>query len=559
MESLQTPLELFYRCEKERANSVWLHQPNQGQWDTYTWELAGNYVRRLAAALTEMNLPKGSKIAILSKNSVYWYFSDLAIMMSGHVSIPAFTTMDAKGTRFILENSETQVMFVGPSDNWDAVAGSIPEHIQIISLPGISIDGCYATMESLIEQHSPYTEDAKPNPNDLCTIIYTSGTTGQPKGVMHSHSSLAAAGKTMVSTYNTSADDRFLSFLPLSHIFERAVFMQSLASGGQVYFNESIDSFPGDLVHCRPTRFFAPPRIWQKFQQAILAKLGEEKLSAMLANETTAKQLAAMVQQTLGLDQAEIRITGGGQTPLELYDWYRQLGMPLFDVYGMTEAAPAATNLPQANKEGTVGRAVAGAHIKIAENGEILTRTPCMMMGYYKNPKKTQEDLAGGWMHTGDIGKLDADGYLKVTGRIKEIFKTAKGKYVAPTKIENLMFGIPFVEHLCLTGSGLPAPVLIVNLSAIVSPPSTSKLKAILQAKLSSANEQLEKHERVSHILVTDEPWTINNSLLTHTTKVKRQQVEAKYTDKVMALCDQFPFETVVMESTIENTSELTS
>ncbi|MBV1919607.1 MAG: AMP-binding protein, partial [Pseudomonadales bacterium] len=302
----------------------------------------------------------------------------------------------------------------------------------------------------------------------------------------------------------------------------------------------------------KPTWFCATPRIWQKFQQAIIAKVGAEKLNAMLDNTASSAQIQTMVQKSMGLNEARIRVTGGGQTPSELYGWYQQLGMPLYDIYGMTEAAPTATNLPQANKTGTVGRPVIGAEVKISENGEILTRTPCMMMGYYNDPDKSKEDLAGGWMHTGDLGEIDEDGYLRVTGRIKEIFKTAKGKYVAPTKVENKMSNTPFVENLCLVGSGLPATILLVNLTEDGNETDEDRLKSILIEKMNTINIELEKHERMSHIIVTHETWSIQNSLLTHTTKIKRNAIEDKYARIVKEVNNVVTNGSIVFEASFE-------
>ena len=557
MENYKTPLQMFYRLEKTKPDDIWVHQPDNLQWTSYSWGQAGGMVRRIASGLSALDLPKGSKIAILSKNSIYWYLCDLAIMMSGHVSVPAFTTMDAKGTQYLLENSETTAMFIGPADNWQDVADVIPADITLISMPGISFDSEYTSLEAMLTENEPLQGDFQPHADELCTIIYTSGTTGMPKGVMHSHGSLARSGQSMLNTYKTTEADRFISFLPLSHIFERAVLMQSLACGGQVFFNQSLETFADDMLVANPTWFCAPPRIWQKFQQAIIAKIGAERLAAMLANADSSvhiqkNQLQTMVQESMGLSKARIRVTGGGQTPSELYGWYQQLGMPLYDIYGMTEAAPTATNLPEANKTGTVGRPVVGAEVKIAENGEILTRTPCMMMGYYNDPEKSKEDLAGGWMHTGDLGEIDEDGYLRVTGRIKEIFKTAKGKYVAPTKVENKMSNTPFVENLCLVGSGLPATILLVNLTEDGNEIDEGLLKSTLIEKMNTINTELEKHERMSHIIVTHETWSIQNSLLTHTTKIKRNAIEDKYARIVQEVNNVATNGSIVFEASFE-------
>ncbi|WP_374972350.1 AMP-binding protein [Spongiibacter marinus] len=541
-----TPLQMFYHWESKSPDATWLHSPENRSWNTLSWKQAGEMVRRIANGITAMDLPAGSKIAILSKNSAYWYICDLAIMMSGHISVPAFTTMDNTGTSNLLKDSETRVMFVGPSENWQSVKNIVPEDIKLISLPGAELGHAWASFDQLLEQHPPLEGNPTPKPEELCTIIYTSGTTGMPKGVMHSHSSLAGAGQCMISTYRTGNEDRFISFLPLSHIFERAVLMQSLACGGQVFFNESLETFTEDMQYCKPTWFCAAPRIWQKFQQAVAAKLGEDKIAAMLQDPTSKLQLTQLVQASLGLDKARILITGGGQTPKMLYDWYEQFDMPLCDIYGMTEAAPATSNVPWCRKKGTVGKPVPGAEVKISDQGEILTRTPCMTSGYYNNPGKSAEDLAGGWMHTGDQGEIDQEGFLKVTGRIKEIFKTAKGKYVAPSKIENKIAPPPFVENLCLVGAGLPATVLIVNLSEAST--DNDEIESTLKNYMDAINQQLEKHEKMSHIIVTRAPWTIQNGLLTHTTKIKRAAIEAKYQDLVTKASEKYPSGSIVFE-----------
>ncbi|MGJ8687631.1 MAG: AMP-binding protein, partial [Spongiibacteraceae bacterium] len=538
MNKATTPLQLFYHWEKTKPNNTWLHQPEDREWSRYSWAEAGELARRMASALLDLNLPVGSKIGILSKNSVYWYLCDLAIMMSGHVSVPAFTTMNNKSSLYLLESSETKALFVGPAENWQSLKDSIPSDIKIIGLPGANLDSEVSCWDKLIEKFPPIAASPAPSPDALCTIIYTSGTTGLPKGVMHSHASLAGAGLSMLKTYRTSEEDRFLSFLPLSHIFERAVLMQSLACGGQVYFNESLESFPEDMQICQPTWFCAAPRIWQKFQQSIIAKIGADKLKLMLGDPASASQLQAMVQQSLGLDKAKILITGGGQTPSALYIWYQHLGMPLCDIYGMTEAAPATTNLPWLKKDGTAGRPIDGAEVMIADNGEVLTKTPCMMTGYYNDPAKSAEDLAGGWMHTGDKGSIDADGFLHITGRVKEIFKTAKGKYVAPSSIENLMADTPFLENLCLVGSGLPATILLVNLTTAAATESKDVIRDALLSKMNDVNKVLDKHERMSHIIVGRETWTIDNELLSHTTKIKRSAIESKYQQTIVEVAE---------------------
>ncbi len=224
--------------------------------------------------------------------------------------------------------------------------------------------------------------------------------------------------------------------------------------------------------------------------------------------------------------------------------------MPLCDIYGMTEAVPASMNLPWARKWGTVGRPAEGANIKIADNGEILTQTVCQTVGYYNDPEKTAQDLVDGWVHTGDKGEIDEDGYLKISGRIKDIFKTAKGKYVVPTVIEDKMAEHPYLEQLCLVGAGMPATMMLAVLSASAESQDVAVIEEALTAQLNAVNKTVEKHERMSHILICKAPWTVENGMLTHTMKTKRSALENEYDELTRRVSESVPDNTVIYETT---------
>jgi long-chain acyl-CoA synthetase len=456
--------------------------------------------------------------------------------------------MNSEGLNYVLNSSGTEYMFVGAAGNWLDVSPGLPQEVKIISFPGVTLDGAHSSWDELISGVSPLQDNHEPIPDDLVSIIYTSGTTGLPKGVMHTHRSFANLGRVSTITYKSDQNARFLSYLPLSHIMERGVLVQSIACGGQVFFNESLETFPEDIKICQPTWFAGVARIWQKFQEGVFSKMPSEKIEAMLDNPETHDQAQVMVQEALGLSKVKTFVTGGGLTPLDIYQWYQRVGMPLCDVYGMTESVPATMNLPGASKWGTVGRPVPGAQVKISDDGEILTRTPCIMVGYYNDPVKTAEDLVDGWVRTGDKGVIDDDGYLKVTGRLKDIFKTAKGKYVAPTTIEDKM-SHPFLEQLCLVGAGLPATVLLAELSVEGQNMDSSELERALTAHMNTVNKTLEKHARMSHILIVKEPWTVANGKLTHTLKLKRPAVESGYEELVGRISKSITADQVIFEA----------
>jgi long-chain acyl-CoA synthetase len=386
--------------------------------------------------------------------------------------------------------------------------------------------------------HEPLQAVAVQQPEQLLTLVYTSGTTGNPKGVMLSVYAMAFTAANAGRELQMNTADQFFSFLPLSHVAERfMVEFSSLYCGASVAFVESMESFSRDMQYIRPTVFFSVPRLWTRFQQGVLEKLPQTKLNLLLRIPLLGALVARKIRRGLGLDRARIMISGAAAISPGLLDWYQRLGLTLCEGYGMSEhVAYGCFNRPGEVRFGTVGRAMPGLEVRIADSGEILLRSPTLMLGYYLEPEKTAEALVDGWLHTGDKGELDSDGYLRITGRVKDIFKTTKGKYVAPAPIEGEIAKSPHVEQVCVMGSNLDQPLALIELSPAARLLSVELLSAELEASLAHLNSQLQLHERLSHFVLVREPWTSANGCMTPTMKIRRNVLEARYAELVAAL-----------------------
>ena len=507
----------------------------------YTWAEVGDQVRRMARYLLSLDLPKSSHIAILGKNSAHWIMADLAIWMAGHVSVPIYPTMSGEAALYVIEHSESCLLMLGKmdglTDNWTGIAPCIPQDLPIISLP-MSPRADTLQWNDLIKKHEPLKQPQFAQPEELATIIYTSGSTGQPKGVMHNQISCAGVCAAMLDCFGLSTDDRMISYLPLSHAAERAaVELHSLYNGFHVFFSNSLDTFAEDLRRAKPTFFFSVPRLWTKFHQAVEAKLPDRKLKKLLKIPVINKLIRKKILTQLGLNYCRIAVTGSAPLSPHLVAWYRNLGLDMLDGYGMTENF-AASHFSRVGKVrlGYVGSPVKGVTARInGETGELEVKSPAQMMGYYKLPDKTAEEVtADGFMKTGDQGEIDEQGRLKLTGRVKELFKTARGKYVAPAPIESKLSEFSGLDSICVTGNGFSQPIALATLS----PELTHKLKddnfkneltQQLTKFLEATNATLEQHERLDCLVLLPEAWSVENGLLTPTLKIRRNEIEGKY------------------------------
>ena len=532
-------LQRLYHWESTAPDRLVFTQPlGGGQLATYNWRQVMDQSRRMAAHMQSLGLKPGDKVALLAKNTAHWLMADWAIWLGGFVSVPLYPTLAAGTIRQILEHSEAKLLFIGKLDGWDGMKPGVPAGLACICLPMAPADAAktYPGWDAIIAK----TEPLKGNPlraaDELATIMYTSGTTGAPKGVMHSFGTFGwgiQAGLKRVPAINNNA--RMLSYLPLSHVAERALVEHGmLATGMQVWFAESLETFTADLQRARPTVFFSVPRLWVKFQQGIGAKMPPAKLNRLLSIPILGGIVRKKILSALGLQDCTFAAGGAAPMPPELLRWYNKLGLDLVEVYGMTENCGIShATLPGKQRPGTVGLPYDGVQCRLdPTSSEIQMKAPCLMLGYYKEPELTQQAMtADGWLKTGDKGALDAEGNLKITGRVKDLFKTSKGKYVAPAPIEDKLVMHNAVEACCVTGANLgqPLALLMLNVDAIKkagTPEGRAELETSLTAHLKSINTSLDPHEQLDCLVVTAEAWTVDNDLITPTFKVKRNRIE---------------------------------
>jgi long-chain acyl-CoA synthetase len=527
-------LEYFYHWEKHTPNEVFLKQPFGDDFLDFTWQKAGEQIRKLSNYIKSLGLAPKSNIALISKNCAEWIITDLAIMHSGHVSVPMYPTLTAAQVNQILVHSEAKLVFIGKLDDWQHMKAGIPSNLQCISFPNYNADDEHAQWDDIMANYPIDTQDTLPNGNELFTIIYTSGTTGNPKGVMVD---FAAVSECLYATRNfvfaERTGTRFFSYLPLCHIAERNI-VESLAivTGGVIFFAENLDTFSKNLQNANPTHFLAVPRIWTKFQLGILSKLPQKKLNILLRIPIVSSLIKKKIKKGLGLSETWMCYTGAAPMPVSLIQWFGKLGIDIHEAYGMTENLGAVCMMPLGKKvEGSVGKVYPSMEVNIdKDTGEILTRSKWNMLGYYKEPQMTAETLdKEGWIHTGDVGELDNDGYLKITGRVKEMYKTSKGEYVAPAQIEMGFAENSNVEQICVVGQNLPQPLALVVLSDIGRKVSRAELVENFKEQLNTLNPTLKSYEKVKKIVILKELWTVENNKMTPTMKIKRNVIEKEF------------------------------
>jgi long-chain acyl-CoA synthetase len=527
MQDYQSPLEMLYRWESETPNKLYMRQPINDEWHKWTWSETATEVRKMAAYLKSLDLAPKSKIAILSKNCAHWIMSDLAIMMAGYVSVPLYPNLKAESIKQILDHSETKLVFVGKLDDFASMRPGIPKDMPCIAYPFYSEEG-YPVWGDLVKDIEPIAENIVREPNDLATIIYTSGTTGMPKGVMHKFYNFSFATSNAVPLLGLATEERFFSYLPLCHIAERLlVEMGSLYSGGMVSFAESLDTFAKNLSDTKPTAFLGVPRIWTKFQQGILTKLPQKKLNVLLAIPGVSSLIKKKIKSGLGLQEARNVFTGAAPTPVSTLKWFKRLGINIQEAYAMTEnCCYSHVTLNDDIQFGFVGKALPHCEVKLSEKNEILIKHIALMDGYYKEEKQTQDTIKDGWLYTGDEGHIDSKGFLKITGRVKDLFKTSKAKYVAPAPIEMKLSANKNIEQVCVVGDNIPQPIALITLSEYGKSRPAEDVVASLSKTLTVVNPKFDAHERLKKIIVLDQEWTIENNLLTPSMKIKRNEVE---------------------------------
>ncbi len=532
--ALPPPNEMILKWAAERPDEVYLKQIINRQFVEFTYAEVADQALRLVSALRNLGVQPGDKVALVSKNCAEWFICDLAMMLGDYVSVPIFPTAGADTIEYCLTHSESKALIGGKLDDPAAtqqVIDAMPDIISI-ALPYDTAPNCQYQFKELIANAEPSEERPQHYDDKLMSLVYTSGTSGLPKGAMLTYGAFSWSVQQLINHIGIQENDRLFSYLPLAHITERVyIFGSSIMGGVTTAFPESLDTFIEDVKMHRPTLFISVPRLWTLFQQRIQDKLPQKKLNILLKIPFVNSLIKKKLADGLGLDQA--RVLGCGSAPVSpaLLEWYRSVGLNITEAWGMTESFAYSTlNYPfRADKIGSVGNAGPGIELKIANDDEIMVRGRGLFSGYYKNDIATQESFdADGWLHTGDIGSIDADGYLTIQGRKKDTFKTSKGKFVAPVPIEKKLFEYSRVEMMCLIGLGLPGPILLVVPHDF---PNFDKERYARTTRkvIARMNQELESHEQIKGVLMIKDPWSIENGVLTPTLKIKRHVLEQKY------------------------------
>lgn len=541
-QDLKTQLEYFYHWEKTTPNAIYLRQPEGGKWIAITWQQAGAEARRIATALKGLGLKKGDHVATLSKNCYHLHLADLAIMMAGLVSVPFYYNLGASDFEVVLKKSDAKALFVGKLDEWADRKKVVPADMPIIKFPkyqtgvGIKEGLDWAT---LLQENEPMQGTPLPDLTDFWTILFTSGTTGTPKGVVHDfrNAALVMRNEYLNDDFSFASNPKIigLSFLPFNHVGDR-VYTQlfGLMKGSTTAFADTLDTFAQNLQDTQPTFFGAVPRIWTKFQSGVLVKMPQKKLDTLLKIPIISGIVKKKIKKGLGLNRVKAFTTGGSITPENKKAWFRKLGIRLREMYGMTEVLGGTTYTPKNDDEsGTVGKPISNAKFKIdAKTGEILMQCPWMMKGYYKEPQKTAEVLKDDWLYSGDKGMITEKGFVKVIGRVKDAFKTTKGKYIVPSVLEDY-FESELIEQICVAGLGIPQPVALVNLSESGKQKNKRAVVTSLEKELSNINQQLPNYQKISTIIIVKEEWSVDNKILTPSMKIKRGEVDEIYGNRL--------------------------
>jgi long-chain acyl-CoA synthetase len=539
-------LDYVFDHEAQRGQQVFLTQPiGGGRVIDYAWADVVGQARRMASHLLAQRFERGARIAILSKNCAHFFMAELAIWMAGGTTVAIFPTETAETVRFVLDDSEASLLFVGKLDTWPQQAAGVPDGLPCIAFP-LAPATSFDKWDAIVGRSEPVAGRPQRAPDELAMLIYTSGSTGQPKGVMLPFSAVTRASVGIVNytkaMLGEGQESRMISYLPLAHSFERAwVECASLVDGtSHIFFAEALDTFLADLQRARPTTFISVPRLWLKFQQGVFAKMAPPKLDRLLKIPILGRLVGRKVLKGLGLDQVRRAGSGSAPIPAALIDWYRRLGLNMIEGYGMTEDFAFSHSSQQGmSAPGYVGVPLPGVQVRLSDDGEILIKSPGQFVGYYKRPDLNAQAFSDdGFFHTGDKGERGPDGLLKLTGRVKELFKTTKGEYVAPAPIENRLNAHPMVELSLVSGVGQSAAYAMVVLAEdlrrrVADAAVRSQVQAELGRLLEDVNRELAPHERLRMIVVADEPWSIENGFLTPTMKIRRNRIEAAVTDAV--------------------------
>jgi long-chain acyl-CoA synthetase len=586
-------VDVFWAHVDELADRPALRWHGDDGWTTMTWGEYGTAVRRAGAGLLHLGLATGDRVAIMANNRWEWHVADLAIMSIGCVTVPLYQTSSSSQVSYMLGHSEARVCIV---ENTAQLAKVLLRRHELPALErvfvfdptdglddrfvGVLVDLLELGDDDLGRGVDPVEERRRTIvPDDLATLVYTSGTTGRPKATMLSHRNVTANIRNVTAVVPINQDDRFLSFLPLSHIAERTVSdFGQIWSGGETWFARSLSSVPEDIKACRPTIFFAVPRVWEKFHDAVRQALAGQPrpvralAARMLEPEDTAGRygpvasvahriehqllnatLGRQIRAQMGVDQAHVFVSGAAPVSADLLRWFQRIGIDIAEVYGQTETCGVTTlNPPEQIHVGSVGPPVPGVEVKIGADDEVLVRGDNVSPGYFKAAEATDALIdEDGWLHTGDLGSIDADGYLTITGRIKDLIITSSGKNISPSEIELALRSIPLLSQAVVVGDNRSYLVALLTLDedAVAEwADSHGKLRDVLALHddpallaevtegVERVNAELARVEQIKKWTVLPHDLSMDDDEMTPTAKVKRQVVVARNADRIEQL-----------------------
>ena len=591
---------MFWNAVAQRGDKVWLREKHLGIWRSWRWTQVGEAVREIAGGLMSLGLAPGDTASILSNTVLEWVLADLAVLSAGGVSNGVYPTDAASQVHYLCEDSRTSVLFVENDEQLDKaleVRERLPllRKIVVFDMDGlrgldepdvIGLDALRALGRDYNAQHPDAVAQrvAACRPEDLAILVYTSGTTGKPKGAMHTHAGLTYTVRGFNTLIARNEDDEGMCFLPLCHIAERMGGEYfSLYTGARLNFVENPDTVPENVREIAPTVFTAVPRVWEKFYSGVMIGLKEstrlqqgvyawgigvggqiadrvlagQPVPALLkAKFTLARWLALNnVRKLIGIHRARFLVTGAAPISPELVKWYLALGVPMLEVWGMTETCGASTGVPiDRIKPGSIGPAASFNQLRLdPETGELQVKGANVFAGYLNLPEKTAETFtADGWLRTGDVGTVDADGFYRITDRMKDIIITAGGKNVTPSELENELKFSPYVTDAVVIGDQRPYLVVIIMIdqenvekyaqdhdvpfSNYASLTRAPEVQALIQGVIDQVNARFARVEQIKKFFLLDTQLTAEDEELTPTMKLKRQLVQTKYAPQIEAM-----------------------
>jgi long-chain acyl-CoA synthetase len=591
---------MFWNAVAQRQDKIWLRQKKLGIWRSWRWNQTGQAVREIAGGLMSLGFAPGECASILSNTVIEWVLADLAILSCGGVANGIYPTDAASQVHYLCEDSRTTLLFVEDDEQLDKaleVRGQLPllRKVVVFDMEGlrhltepdvISLDDLRALGRGYLAQHPDAVQERVKacRPQDLAILVYTSGTTGKPKGAMHSHRGLVFATRGFNTLMAQNESDERMCFLPLCHIAERmGGEYLAMYTGTKLNFVENPETIPENVREIAPTVFLAVPRVWEKFYSGVMISLKEASrlqqavyawaigVGTQIADRVMAGapvsgwlklkfMMARWValdnaRKLIGIHRARYCVTGAAPISPELVKWYMALGVPMLEVWGMTETCGASTGVPANHiKPGSIGPAASYNEVRLdPATGEILVRGTNVFMGYLNLPEKTAEAIdADGWLHTGDVGLMDADGFFRIIDRMKDIIITAGGKNVTPSELENELKFSPYITDAVVIGDKRPYLTAIVMIdqdnvekyaqdhdvpfSNYQSLTHSAEVQALIQSELDRVNKKFARVEQIKKFFLLETQLSAEDEELTPTMKLKRKLVEKKYAAQIEAM-----------------------